>query len=113
LRKASSLVDVRHCVGNSAIEGPSGFVWLAASTFAYEPYAISSSSFLLDVVRCVGYAMEYSCETWTESHYYRGELSFSIRLLDGVDASLASRIVDATMNRPCGPRVPESGGRIS
>lgn len=121
LGKDTPLIEVRHCVGNApsgapgtltAIETREGPVWLTSSTFVYQPYAISGSEFALDVVRCAGYATEYSCEVWTESHYFRGELSFSVRLIDGVGGSLATRIVDATMNRPCGPNVPEAGGRL-
>jgi hypothetical protein len=113
LGKDSPLIETKHCVAPlMAIGPPEAAIWLTASTFAYEPYAISSSTLLLDVVTCAGYAADYSCEARTESHYFRGDPSFSVRLGDGVDISLASRIVDAAMNRPCGPRIPEPGERL-
>jgi hypothetical protein len=95
-----------------AIGPPEAATWFTASTFAYEPYAISSFAFLLDVVTCAGYAADYSCEVRTESHYFLGDLSFSVRLGDGVGIPLASQIVDAAMNRPCGPSIPEPGERL-
>jgi hypothetical protein len=97
----------------TAIGPPEAAVWLTESTFVYEPYAISGSEFSLDIVRCPGFAMDYSCETQTESHYFRGDLSFSVRLLDSVGIDLAARIVDATMNRGCGPNLPGPGSRLS
>jgi hypothetical protein len=110
--KDSPLIETKHCVALMAIGPPEAAIWYTTSTFAYEPYAISSSAFRLDVVTCAGYAGDYSCEVRAESHYFRGDISFSVRLGDGVDISLASRIVDATMNRPCGPRIPEPGERL-
>ena len=113
LGRDAALVDVRHCFSLTAIGPAEAAVWFTESTFVYEPYAISHSEFSLDVVRCPGFAMEYSCETQTESHYFRGDLSFSVRLLDGVGVDLAARIVDATMSRGCGPRLPGPDSRLS
>jgi hypothetical protein len=112
LGKDSPLIETKHCFALRAIGPPEAAVWFTSSTFAYEPYAISSSAFQLDVVTCAGYAADYSCEVRSESHYFRGDLSFSVRLGDGVGIPLASQIVDAAMNRGCGPRIPGPGERI-
>ena len=115
-QKESRLVETRHCAINTFVqdpESPGEFVAWVVSQFVYQPDVGSSSAFSLDVVECVGAPTQPVCELRTEAHYFQGDLSFSIRLLDGIGVvATAARIVEATLNRPCGPVLPAPGDTI-